>query len=1077
MRTFLALLAFALFWGIDGYAQPDGAPITLHMPNTTLQKILDTLRTNQHIVFSTATDPHKYRHIHLWVDNASLETVLSQSLEGLSLTFRTSRFRDTLMIDIFPIRTPAIPKRAGPRPWHPAARPNIYENLPAYTLSTSFNNGYEQVKIASTTGSYSSETMAEITRVLDPDLFPHLDGQLSGLTMGSVRNPLGFSVCGNSTFMGTGTPLIVVDKFAYAGNIDDLNPYDLGSVTVLKDAVAAGVWGAYSGNGVLVLSSRDGQYDKAPLLTVTMNTTVRGKPALSYQPRMSSADYITADSILYRNHFYDAYFNDPLFAIPPSVEVLHKVDQGLLDAAEGNSGIAAMRSHDVMHDLDHYYYQPGVSQQIHLSVEGGRPHSKYYIGAGYDHNPTDLVRNSFQRYTVHSVYTLGTECDRLQVVLSGNLAGARTLNNNAGDIPVTYPYAQLADGSGRPLAVTYKYNPAFLDTINGSFPVNWNYRPLQELALADNRNGRQDMYLQATIGYRLSRSLRVEASGRWMHGHSFSRDVYNKDGFYVRDLVNQFSQPVEGGTGFQFPVPDAGIVTTADTDLLNYNGRLQLSFHDTADANHVWIALAGAEVNDAEISGQTQQIYGYDGPAGMSRIDYVDPFPVRPEGLQATIPDIDGFLAQSNRSVSFFSNLAYTWKRQWNIYSAFRLDGANIVGGLGNRKWGPFWSLGVSRSLNAGLKLRASYGCNGNASNRTSDLQIAYLGYNTYGAAQNGIEVPPDPTLGWERVNILNLGLDYGFFRDRLVPRGRLSGSLDLYQRWAVNLLSLDTLAPSAGIPSYMGNTAGISGQGIDLVVRSVNVLLPLRKRFSWVSTLLLGFHRDEVSSYPYQARSPASYVTGGFYQVGKPSTALFSYRWAGLNAATGDPQGFLGGKPGSSYYSLINDPAAARVCSGVWQPVITASLLNSFSLGHWSFSARFDCRTGYVFRRASIDYYQLAMNRYRGTRDFADRWQYPGQKTNVPSMPVVPDYNRDLFYANSAALITRADNLRWRDLNLGYEWVPAQGPVKSALFYIYVDNIAIVWRANHQGIDPDAAQFGQTPALRSYSFGVRLKF
>jgi hypothetical protein len=184
-----------------------------------------------------------------------------------------------------------------------------------------------------------------------------------------------------------------------------------------------------------------------------------------------------------------------------------------------------------------------------------------------------------------------------------------------------------------------------------------------------------------------------------------------------------------------------------------------------------------------------------------------------------------------------------------------------------------------------------------------------------------------------------------------------------------------------------------------------------------------------------------------------------------------------LGGKTSSNYYALMYDAAAAKVCSGVRQPVVRASLLNTFGLGHWSLSLRLDCRTGYVFRRSSIDYYLLAMNLYRGNRDFADRWQYPGQKTNVPSMPVAPDDNRDVFYANSAALITRADNLRWRDVNLGYEWVPEKGPVKAAMFYIYVNNIAILWKANHYGIDPDAYQYGQMPASRSYSFGVRLKF
>src|SRR6185437_15288724 len=102
-----------------------------------------------------------------------------------------------------------------------------------------------------------------------------------------------------------------------------------------------------------------------------------------------------------------------------------------------------------------------------------------------------------------------------------------------------------------------------------------------------------------------------------------------------------------------------------------------LFFNDTSRSGDLWTALAGAEVNDAETSGQTQRIYGYDGAVNSMRVDLVDYFPVRPGGGQAQIPSDDGLLALSNRAVSAFAKTAYKWHRGYTFFSGFRLDASN----------------------------------------------------------------------------------------------------------------------------------------------------------------------------------------------------------------------------------------------------------------------------------------------------------------------------------------------------------------------------------------------------------------
>ena len=1112
--------------------------ISLHLAKADVRELFDTLERMTNIRFSYVVGIEKYGPVRVWVDHASIDNVLHQALDRLDLDYRLLCGRN------MPLRAVVFPRH------RPDTLKGVYVTLPNDTLMPNYNNGYDQVKATGSVGSFETVSNQLLDRVVDPDVVAHLDGQLSGITAGGPENSLGFSIRGNSTLLGPGTPLLVLGSFPYSGNIGDINVYDLQSATVLKDAAAAGVWGAYSGNGVVVLTPRVGEYSKRPMVTLTENITMTQKPALSYRQQMSPASYIHADSVLFNNHFFDGYVADPFFVLPPSVELMYKEQQGEVSPAAAGAGIAAMSSHNINTDLDHYYYRSAVMREYHASLEGGSYLSKYYVSGGYDYDPTVLIRNSYERSTLFGSYTRRSVDRRLMAGFSGGLAAVNSQNNNSGDVPVTYPYAALADGAGHPLPVAYGVNPLFADTAAG-YPLDWHYRPLQELALADNRTGRRNFWLQGSVSYLAFSGLGFELSGRWMSGHSYARDQNNSADFYVRSLVNNFSQVQDGN--YVLPVPDGNILDAADTNYSTYNLRASLKYNGDGAAGQ-WTVRAGAEVDDVEARGQTKRLYGYTG-SGSVPMDLVDYFPIRLYGFSVPIPDNNAVGELSDRAVSLFSNAAFAWRRTYNFYAAVRLDASNIVGVPNDQKWSPFWSVGLSRAIrlgrrtevgsraasvsgardtagsagvaggaykvvsgwqvvdhgtsgiqvndlvisNAGaedaatvragrkrwdggrwpslLNMRLSYGCNGNVSNRTAALVTQDLGTNTYGAAQSGIAGTPDPTLSWERVYILNAGTDLEFFRGELYPHGRLSGSLDVYGRRAVNLLSDVELAPSSGVSQvYIGNGAAIMGQGIDVTLRSVNMVDVWRK-FRWTSTLLLGANRDWISSYRFFPATPSSYVTDGIMRQGSPSTALFSYSWAGLDPRTGDPQGLLAGQPSKNYGALTLEPQGGVAYSGVWQPVVTASLLNDFSLGRWDLSIRLDCRTGYVFRRPSIGYYFLAENYDRGTKDYDSRWQYPGQATQVPSQPVSPDPFRDLFYQNSEVLITRADNIRWRDVKISYGWTPRTGPVKSAIVYAYVNNIGLLWKANRYGIDPDAAGYGQLPAPRTYTIGARCKF
>jgi hypothetical protein len=1128
------LLAVALMGFISCCAQQD---ITLHVHHITLGKMVDTVEKLGNCRISYPGKGNFYNDISLDVDHASLQLTMEKALSGLPLAFSIDTTKSIALVFIWPIPIPQlrgkvldndnqpledvvisvlhtqnytitnnrggfilknVPDNAildisglpvknhrisvGGRSYLIIRIPRNILNLTSLTLS--YTNGLQRVPAANATGSYVTADKSTLGHVVGPNIVDHFYGQLCGLNAGGPGNFPGFSVRGRNTLNSPGIPLFVVDGFANPGSTAFINPSDVESITVLKDAAASGVWGAYSDNGVAVVSSRTGQYNLPRIITVTSNTTVSGRPDLSYIPRMGSASYIGAEQTLFDRHYYDKDFSRPLYPITPAVDLLRKKRDQLLLPGDADAAIARLASHNVLSDLRKYYYRSSIAQQCHISAEGGDQTQNYYVSLGYDHDPTALVRNKYERITAHGAYTFRPSFPKLEISGIFNFASITNWNNNPGNIPVPYPYASLSDASGHPLPVAYKYNPAYIDTVGGGYLQDWHYRPLDELALADNRSTQLNGYLVVMAKYRIVHALSINILYRYMTGHSYSRDHYNKDGFFVRDLANTFAEPKTQERGFIYPVPVADIMITGDTTTTANNLRTELSWQHVTDSNNQWMAFAGGESGDLETTGQTQRIYGFNGHGGNKPMDLVNSYPIFITGVPEPIPTNNGFLGLVNRSISLFSNASYTYRHLYTFYGAFRMDATNIVGG---RKWAPFWSLGVNHNLTPHLRdtsklppllmLRASFGCNGNIGNRTAYLVTQSLDNNVYGAIQNGIVGAPDPALTWEKTYILNTGIDFSFFRDSVSRHGRLYGSLDVYWRHATDLLSYDTLTPSAGVASFLGNTAGITGEGIDLAINSVNT----RGRVKWVSTLLFSVSRDHVSHYLFQPVSPAPYVSGYYLQVGKSSTALFSYRWAGLDPSNGDPRGFVKNEVSKNYTSIMNSPDGGMSFSGSWLPVTFGSLINTISWGRFSLYTRLGFKLGYSFRRSSINYNDLITGVYPGHRDYDKRWMATGdeKKTSVPSFPDVNNPDRDIFYQNSDILITKGDHVRWQDCSLSYDWKPkarCKMPVRQATFYVYVNNIAILWRANRYGIDPDAAAYGAMPAVRTWSLGVKLK-
>jgi hypothetical protein len=372
------------------------------------------------------------------------------------------------------------------------------------------------------------------------------------------------------------------------------------------------------------------------------------------------------------------------------------------------------------------------------------------------------------------------------------------------------------------------------------------------------------------------------------------------------------------------------------------------------------------------------------------------------------------------------------------------------------------------------VKLRASYGCNGNL---VPAPALPIIRYSPANATTNlifaGVASPPNPDLHWEKVRMVNLGLDLASKNDRI------RSSIDYYRKNAIDLVGPTPVDPTSGVSSMNKNTASLVGHGLDLDL----TVLVIRKPFIWQSQLFFSYVTNKITGYRSGSFTPAN-VVGDGYNIGavqgqKPYS-LASYRWAGLDPQTGDPLGYFNDAVSKDYSSITGEAAITDIVfQGTTRPPYFGSWLNSFSYKGFTLSANLVYKFRYLFRRQVLNYTTL-FNSWVGNNEYAQRWQKPGdeQFTNVPSL-VYPAVNkRDQFYSLSEASVEKGDLIRLQDVNLNYtfnELHLCKKQLQSVQLYVYASNFGLIWRANKKGLDPDYGT--ATPPSLSISFGLKTTF
>lgn len=960
------------------------------------------------------------------------------------------------------------------------------------------STGYQRIPRERAAGSFVLVDSAQLNRKVSGDILSRLDGITSGLLFNKNTQSTGFgnldlSIRGRSTIYANDQPLIILDNFPFNGDFNSINPGDVASITVLKDAAAASIWGVRAGNGVIVITTKKGKYGQPLALSFNSNITLSGKPDVFYNPNyLSSSDFIDIETFLFNHGKYDADLLDKINypVISPVVRILDKQRNGQSREVT-EAQLNALRGSDIRNEELKYLYRNQVAQQYFLNMSKGAEKSNHYLSAGYDRSLLNLINNEDSRITVNTQHSIKL---LKNLELNAGLSYVRTTGKMDSTMTNTLnlnstPYYQFKDADGK-AAVLERFSKDFnAQALTKGF-LDWSFVPLDELNQPPTDLKGNDLRLNGGLKYTLIPGLSAELKYQYQRISNTSERVSGVEAYFTRNMINQYSV-LNAGQVSGRPVPVGAIQYLAVMKADSKNLRGQLNYQRDWK-RHAVSAIAGYEFAELESQANQYAYYGYDPKTGRSAtVDTVSTFNLNPTGT-GKISSHTELFGKLDRIRSVFANVGYTYDGKYTLSGSARIDGSNYFGVKTNQKNVPLWSSGALWHLDREgfyklnwlpvLKLRATYGYNGNLDkSNTGITTFKYQGSaGLTGLPYAGIINIGNPELKWEKIGIANFGLDFG-------SKGQvIAGRLEYYFKKGTDMLGDKAFASSTGVNLLRGNYSEMKSSGVDIYITTQN----LKGSFRWQTNFLFSKVQDKVTRYDYFEPDNSFYV--GEYNVrpvlGKPVYGIYSYRWAGLDPLNGDPRGYLNGEISKDYTAIVNETALTELeYNGPARPTVFGGLNNTISFRKFTLGINISYKFGYYFRKSSVNYYQMYQSLVHINKDFTQRWQKSGDEnmTDVPSMgEYTGGATRDKFYNGSSATVAKGDHIRLQDISLGFDldgsiWKTI--PVKQLQLYVYATNLGIIWKANDFGLDPDfvSANTGRLAngLSKSFSFGIKASF
>lgn len=994
----------------------------------------------------------------------------------------------------------------------------------SHMMSEVVVTGYQQISRERSTAAFGFINSETLNEQMHSNLSSSLEGKIAGLHMNINPNtgdmtPVLRGIGTFSSEVGT-SPLIVIDDMPTNMTLNDINPYNVESITVLKDAAAASIYGALAANGVIVVTTKQAQHEKT---TVNINADwfVTTKPNFNNLSLASTSQIIDYQTDVFNDNVeqagsidnflssYKAGYYNPLF------QLYKDQADGKLSTDEVNATLAQWRNNDYYNEFRDNAWRTSLRHRYNINISQKRGENNHYTSFSYEKEKGRIISESNDRFSLYykSNYAI-TKWLTLNLGIDANLSRATSANSaytgynlqqryerilNADGSLYTSPYVNIGGYTGS------AYNGGVVSLYEGVSPYkSFGFNVID--ALSEGMTSSHDLSIRPFF------SLQAKFLGmfkynamyqyEWNYGESETYDAV--DSYQMRMTHNSMID--ENGVAC---LPDGGRLYHSELGSRRYIIRNQIDF-DKTWSDHTVTAIAGLEFRENKIPKPIMQLlYGYDPQTLTSDVinwqEWEDGIGTSAlSGSSITLAGLPSTLQETrHRYASFYSNANYSYKSRYNLSGSLRWDQADLFGLDIRNQRHPLWSVGGSWTLSEEsfmknidwlnyLKFRVTYGINGNVDQSSTTYFVV-----KQKVQNNPTKTPyllyddddlPNPKLRWEKTATYNMGLDFRFLDERV------RGSIEYYNRNASDLLVRRYMDPTIGASSRVVNNGEMRNRGVELslmfdVVRKKNWNMGLDFNFSYNKNKMTKVDHDATASSVNFILSPQNYfIEGTSYNT------LWAYRIDRIE--NGYP--IAVDKEGKDLVTFNEDGSINEIMTtmqgtdnlvnmGTLTPKYNGSVNWRISFRNIDFNAFFVFAGGHKMRDCVVSMNDVAGS--QNIKEIADRWDANHPNEQIRMYMDIPTINRtysntfDYWWKYGDINVKDADYIKLRSLNVGYTLpyrVCQKMKLTSLRFKVQVDNL-FTWCKAGKGIDPESYSLNSgTRGMaipRTYSIGLSTSF
>lgn len=923
------------------------------------------------------------------------------------------------------------------------------------------------------TGTASIVKSDEIKNLKVSSVSKALQGLASGVLVVNSNGQPGenatIRIRGIGSFSGSSEPLIVLDGVIYNGNLNSINPSDIESFTVLKDANSTALYGSRAANGVIMITTKIGRPGKTVIsASASYGLSTRAVKDYSY---LNNSEYMELMwERMYGDNVRSGLVSDAQARQLATTQLTGATVYNPFNVANpvGTDGkIVSGAQLLYEEDWNKALFQTGQRQEYNIQAMGGNEKSRFMISGGFLDDEGMVKMSRFNRYSIRGKIDAGIG-KWMTVGLNMGLSyskqnyptqGGSSIRNSVlfvRSVASIYPaYVRSKDGNFVLDANGVKIPDYGRNTVWGADrPVFAGSNPLGTFQYDDISNSR---FLSNNSGF-----IEIKPIKDLTFKSTLGVDYYLLSGReYYNNLIGDGT--AYGGRSFRSRSTSSTIIWTNT-----------LTYDKTFGDHHVNV-LAGTESYDFQTDYLAAEKRGFD--FADQELDY----------------GANLITASSNRTASrnfrYLGRANYDFSNRYHISASLTYDGTSRF--HSSSRWGTFWSVGAgwniaNESFMQGatsflntLKLRASYGTSGNQNLGYFPYLATYeSGWNILGSLGSIVSTLGNDNLTWEKQEQLDLGVDFGLFSNRL------TGSFTYYNRKSKDLLMARPLPISAGITSYNDNIGQVKNSGFEIDMKG---LILDSKDFSWDLGFNLTLQKNEVTQLPEEQIKGFNAANNKRIQIGYSMYSWYLQEYAGVDPQDGKPmwykdivdtEGKVTGRETVKTYS-----SATRYMVGDALPYATGGINTNFNWKGISLNVITSFALGGKLldtdKAGLMSLFSNDRTGYQASKDALKRWQKPGDVTNVPYLA-----GASLNYNSSSTLwLVKGDYLRVRSITLGYDLAKIKSVKQlglgSAKIYVSADNPFTLFGS--EGLDPEQGLSGVTTntssSLKVLSFGLNLEF